>query len=125
MLHVKGHYRQENSSAMGNADSDEASVFRGQAPFRCGHCHQVSNWKHVIQVLLTTLSCVLTPFVTLACSIRGKILILIAKNKNNFVCITMNVIVVHNVLDNCLIVKRQGTKDSMMLILIYIAGENI
>lgn len=21
------------------------------APFRCGHCHQVSNWKHVIQVL--------------------------------------------------------------------------
>lgn len=71
LSHVKGHYRQDNNISMnmsgvsisnvvnmnnvpGNAESDEASVSRGQAPFRCGHCHQVSNWKHVIQVLLTT-----------------------------------------------------------------------
>jgi hypothetical protein len=26
-------------------------VWRGPAPYRCGHCKQVSNWKHVIQVL--------------------------------------------------------------------------
>lgn len=26
---------------------------RDPSPYRCGHCHQVSNWKHVIQVLLT------------------------------------------------------------------------
>jgi hypothetical protein len=36
-------------------DKDEASVSTtakgSQAPFRCGHCNQVSNWKHVIQVL--------------------------------------------------------------------------
>lgn len=41
-------------------DRDEASVnnitssakggANNQAPFRCGHCNQVSNWKHVIQV---------------------------------------------------------------------------
>lgn len=41
-------------------DRDEASVINttasgkgganSQAPFRCGHCNQVSNWKHVIQV---------------------------------------------------------------------------
>ncbi|XP_057652819.1 zinc finger protein 208-like isoform X2 [Diorhabda carinulata] len=38
-------------------DRDEASVNNitggkgsgGTAPFRCGHCNQVSNWKHVIQ----------------------------------------------------------------------------
>lgn len=24
---------------------------RDPSPYRCGHCHQVSNWKHVIQVL--------------------------------------------------------------------------
>lgn len=43
-----------------NGEMDEASSglnsvngWRGAAPYRCGHCHQVSNWKHVIQVLLT------------------------------------------------------------------------
>lgn len=41
-----------------NGEMDEASSglnsvnggWRGTAPYRCGHCHQVSNWKHVIQV---------------------------------------------------------------------------
>ena len=42
------------SGGGGNSNSAEASVRRGLAPFRCGHCHQVSNWKHVIQVQLTT-----------------------------------------------------------------------
>ncbi|XP_055613875.1 uncharacterized protein LOC129760280 [Uranotaenia lowii] len=26
-----------------------SSSWRPSAPYRCGHCHQVSNWKHVIQ----------------------------------------------------------------------------
>ncbi|XP_049280284.1 uncharacterized protein LOC125762355 isoform X1 [Anopheles funestus] len=25
------------------------TTWRHNAPYRCGHCHQVSNWKHVIQ----------------------------------------------------------------------------
>uniref|UniRef100_A0A182QAL3 C2H2-type domain-containing protein n=1 Tax=Anopheles farauti TaxID=69004 RepID=A0A182QAL3_9DIPT len=25
------------------------ATWRHNAPYRCGHCHQVSNWKHVIQ----------------------------------------------------------------------------
>lgn len=40
-----------------NGETDEAnsgvssvSGWRCPAPYRCGHCHQVSNWKHVIQV---------------------------------------------------------------------------
>jgi hypothetical protein len=28
----------------------------GVAPYKCGHCHQQSNWKHVIQVLTNPLS---------------------------------------------------------------------
>ncbi|KAF5275687.1 hypothetical protein FQA39_LY06799 [Lamprigera yunnana] len=56
--HVKGHCQQENQVGQTNgggvglqAVDDEASDSRnrGHAPFRCGHCHQVSNWKHVIQ----------------------------------------------------------------------------
>lgn len=39
-------------------------VSRGQAPFRCGHCQQVSNWKHVIQVLLTKPSRLLARLLT-------------------------------------------------------------
>lgn len=27
-----------------------SNTWRPSAPYRCGHCHQVSNWKHVIQV---------------------------------------------------------------------------
>lgn len=40
-----------------HGETDEASSgvssvsgWRCPAPYRCGHCHQVSNWKHVIQV---------------------------------------------------------------------------
>lgn len=40
-----------------NGEMEEASSgftsvngWRCPAPYRCGHCHQVSNWKHVIQV---------------------------------------------------------------------------
>lgn len=42
-----------------HGEMDEASslgtsvTWRDPAPYRCGHCHQVSNWKHVIQVFLT------------------------------------------------------------------------
>jgi len=64
LAHVKEHYQQRLQQASsggggggggggGNSNSAEASVRRGFAPFRCGHCHQVSNWKHVIQVQLT------------------------------------------------------------------------
>lgn len=37
---------------MDEASSVGTSVtgWRDPAPYRCGHCHQVSNWKHVIQV---------------------------------------------------------------------------
>ncbi|KAF2896897.1 hypothetical protein ILUMI_09284 [Ignelater luminosus] len=58
LAHVKGHYQQDNLqisptvNGLGvQAVDDEASEnrSRGHAPFRCGHCHQVSNWKHVIQ----------------------------------------------------------------------------
>ncbi|RZC37053.1 uncharacterized protein BDFB_003388 [Asbolus verrucosus] len=66
LTHVKGHYPQGAGICSGNStqemsvrgaspDKDEASVSTSakgsQAPFRCGHCNQVSNWKHVIQVL--------------------------------------------------------------------------
>ena len=57
LAHVKEHYQQRlqqtasgGGGGVANSDSAEASVRRGHAPFRCGHCHQVSNWKHVIQV---------------------------------------------------------------------------
>ncbi|KAJ8958810.1 hypothetical protein NQ318_019568, partial [Aromia moschata] len=64
LQHVKGHYQQGGAGASTSAqdfslrgtspDKDEASVNNiagkgGNAPFRCGHCNQVSNWKHVIQ----------------------------------------------------------------------------
>lgn len=49
------------SSSIENGEMDEASSlgtsvtgWRDPAPYRCGHCHQVSNWKHVIQVFLLT-----------------------------------------------------------------------
>lgn len=44
-------------STIEHGEMDEASSlgtsvtgWRDPAPYRCGHCHQVSNWKHVIQV---------------------------------------------------------------------------
>lgn len=49
------------SSTIENGEMDEASSlgtsvtgWRDPAPYRCGHCHQLSNWKHVIQVFLLT-----------------------------------------------------------------------
>jgi len=50
LAHVKEHYQQRLQQASsggggggggGNSNSAEASVRRGFAPFRCGHCHQV------------------------------------------------------------------------------------
>lgn len=38
----------EASSLLGS--SSVTGNWRDPAPYRCGHCHQVSNWKHVIQV---------------------------------------------------------------------------
>lgn len=45
----------ENGGEMDDTSSGLNSVngWRGTAPYRCGHCHQVSNWKHVIQVYFT------------------------------------------------------------------------
>lgn len=34
---------------------------REPSPYRCGHCHQVSNWKHVIQVFLYLLGICTNP----------------------------------------------------------------
>lgn len=46
-----------NNNTIDHGEMDEASSgvtsvsgWRCPAPYRCGHCHQVSNWKHVIQV---------------------------------------------------------------------------
>lgn len=46
-----------NTTNNENGEMEEASSgftsvngWRCPAPYRCGHCHQVSNWKHVIQV---------------------------------------------------------------------------
>lgn len=58
LAHVRDHYPPKASpnepGGSTSQDIDEASLggglARGQAPFQCGHCHQVSNWKHVIQV---------------------------------------------------------------------------
>lgn len=50
-----------NNIGIGNGNSNNNNLLthdttaadrRDPSPYRCGHCHQVSNWKHVIQVLL-------------------------------------------------------------------------
>ncbi|XP_021703832.1 uncharacterized protein LOC5565895 isoform X4 [Aedes aegypti] len=33
----------------GGKGQGASNSWRPSAPYRCGHCHQVSNWKHVIQ----------------------------------------------------------------------------
>ncbi|XP_053696777.1 uncharacterized protein LOC128744050 [Sabethes cyaneus] len=33
----------------GSGGKGASNSWRPSAPYRCGHCHQVSNWKHVIQ----------------------------------------------------------------------------
>jgi hypothetical protein len=45
--------KRENGETNNETSSHQhgRGVWRGPAPYRCGHCHQVSNWKHVIQVL--------------------------------------------------------------------------
>ncbi|XP_050101538.1 uncharacterized protein LOC126581728 [Anopheles aquasalis] len=43
----------ELGDRLGEGDNGSQKVamptWRHNAPYRCGHCHQVSNWKHVIQ----------------------------------------------------------------------------
>ncbi|XP_063700176.1 uncharacterized protein LOC134830575 [Culicoides brevitarsis] len=39
----------QGSCSSNTSTSSNNSSWRGPAPYRCGHCHQVSNWKHVIQ----------------------------------------------------------------------------
>uniref|UniRef100_A0A182NQC1 C2H2-type domain-containing protein n=1 Tax=Anopheles dirus TaxID=7168 RepID=A0A182NQC1_9DIPT len=44
----------ESGDKTGESDSNMQrmtmpATWRHNAPYRCGHCHQVSNWKHVIQ----------------------------------------------------------------------------
>lgn len=39
-----------NNNNASTTTTSGGSGWRGPAPYRCGHCHQVSNWKHVIQV---------------------------------------------------------------------------
>lgn len=41
---------EEASSGVVTTTGSGVTGWRGPAPYRCGHCHQVSNWKHVIQV---------------------------------------------------------------------------
>lgn len=43
------HGEMDEASSLGTS----VTGWRDPAPYRCGHCHQVSNWKHVIQVFLT------------------------------------------------------------------------
>ncbi|XP_055381830.1 putative uncharacterized protein DDB_G0282133 isoform X2 [Condylostylus longicornis] len=38
-----------NMGIHGSNSHNNTDQWRGPAPYRCGHCHQVSNWKHVIQ----------------------------------------------------------------------------
>lgn len=40
------HGEMDEASSLGTS----VTGWRDPAPYRCGHCHQVSNWKHVIQV---------------------------------------------------------------------------
>lgn len=47
---VQGTSGTNTSNSNSNTSSSNNSTWRGPAPYRCGHCHQVSNWKHVIQV---------------------------------------------------------------------------
>lgn len=47
---VQGSSGTTTSNSNSNTSSSNNSTWRGPAPYRCGHCHQVSNWKHVIQV---------------------------------------------------------------------------
>ncbi|KAJ6646358.1 hypothetical protein Bhyg_01569 [Pseudolycoriella hygida] len=39
------HGEMDEASSLGTS----VTGWRDPAPYRCGHCHQVSNWKHVIQ----------------------------------------------------------------------------
>lgn len=56
LAHVKGHYRNQGLHNNPLETPDEASSKRLRLqdevpqPYMCGHCHQVSQWKHVIQV---------------------------------------------------------------------------
>ena len=34
-----------------NNDVDDLGFTKERGQFRCAHCNQISNWKHVIQVL--------------------------------------------------------------------------
>lgn len=45
------HGEMDEASSLGTS----VTGWRDPAPYRCGHCHQVSNWKHVIQVFLTNI----------------------------------------------------------------------
>lgn len=47
--------QKSTSNEYGEMDEASSGVtsapgWRGPQPYRCGHCQQVSNWKHVIQV---------------------------------------------------------------------------
>lgn len=49
MMTATEHGEMEEASSGGTSVSEWRP-----APYRCGHCHQVSNWKHVIQVFTNT-----------------------------------------------------------------------
>lgn len=49
MMMATEHGEMEEASSGGTSVSEWRP-----APYRCGHCHQVSNWKHVIQVFTNT-----------------------------------------------------------------------
>ena len=43
----------KNNNGMPETNASNNSNNSVKGSFRCGHCGQISNWKHVIQVLLT------------------------------------------------------------------------
>lgn len=47
--HVREHAKVEGASDEVRNKKPESSIDPADLAYRCGHCHQLSNWKHVIQ----------------------------------------------------------------------------
>nr|CAI5838999.1 unnamed protein product [Callosobruchus analis] len=48
-LRIRGTSPDRDEASVNNIAGKGGCPTAGYAPFRCGHCNQVSNWKHVIQ----------------------------------------------------------------------------
>lgn len=49
-LSLRGTSPDRDEASVNNSPATKGGSATNAAPFRCGHCNQVSNWKHVIQV---------------------------------------------------------------------------